>query len=346
MIGDRRLRAAFADQARACRSLESPFMGQLCEVLSENLRRGTPLTDRLFDWEGELGPRHASVPLRVCGALHALRLRGNEQLAAVYPPAKVKGSELWSAVQSVLSEEAAFIDAFIDSAPQTNEVRRSGTILPAAQVVANRFGLPFRMMELGASGGLNLIWDRVRVETNQGAFGAAEPVLTLSPYWTGSLPTDATVTVVSKAAVDLNPLDPRDPDDALRLKAYLWADQPERLELTRAAIAATEVPVEKGDAIDWLARRIKIGADGHVRFIYTTVAWQYFPPEAQARGTALIEAEGERATDTSPIAWFGMENDGTQPGAVLTLRLWPGDEKISLGRADFHGRWIDWRYSG
>jgi hypothetical protein len=44
-----------------------------------------------------------------------------------------------------------------------------------------------------------------------------------------------------------------------------------------------------------------------------------------------------------------MESDGDvrgQKGAALTLRLWPCDLRIDLGRADFHGRWIDWRYGG
>jgi hypothetical protein len=27
---------------------------------------------------------------------------------------------------------------------------------------------------------------------------------------------------------------------------------------------------------------------------------------------------------------------------ALTLRLWPDDLHIPLGRADFHGRWVIW----
>jgi hypothetical protein len=48
------------------------------------LTRGTPLTDRLFDWQGDIGPRGDSVPLRLCGALHALHLQGNAALMAVH----------------------------------------------------------------------------------------------------------------------------------------------------------------------------------------------------------------------------------------------------------------------
>lgn len=77
--------------------------------------------------------------------------------------------------------------------------------------------------------------------------------------------------------------------------------------------------------------------------IYSTVAWQYFPPDAQARGTALIETAGSHATNAAPLAWFTMERDETYDGAKLTMRLWPGDLTLDLGRADFHGRWVDWR---
>lgn len=342
MIGDRRLKEAFADQARACRSLGSPFMGQLCDLLSERLQRGTPLTDRLFDWDGLLGPRDASVPLRLCGALHALRLQGHAGLDAVYPPATVKLSELWSAVELALSDEAEFIGRFIDSAPQTNEVRRSAAIIPAAHVAAGRFGLPMDVAELGASAGLNLIWDRFRLDAGGTLLGPDDPVLELAPHWTGPVPDPQPVQIARREGVDLNPLDPRVAEDRLRLMAYLWADQPERLQLTQAAIAAAEVEVTRADAIDWLERWLLRPSRGRLRFVYTTIAWQYFPPDSQARGARVIEAAGAKATDQTPLAWFSMENDGTQPGAVLTLRLWPGDVVLALGRADFHGRWIDW----
>ena len=39
-----------------------------------------------------------------------------------------------------------------------------------------------------------------------------------------------------------------------------------------------------------------------------------------------------------------MEADGTPGGAALELELWDGQHRRwRLGRADFHGRWIDWQ---
>lgn len=61
----------------------------------------------------------------------------------------------------------------------------------------------------------------------------------------------------------------------------------------------------------------------------------------------MIEAAGKRATPERPLAWLAMESDGDTTGGVgaaVTLRMWTGDITLMLGRADFHGRWIEWQH--
>lgn len=316
-------------------------MGQLMTACATQDWPAGTVRDRIFAWQGDISPAGQSVPLRLAGALHALHLQGHDVLGAVYPPYQVDDATLWDAVSQTLVQDAAAINAWLDSAPQTNEVRRSVTLIAVGHWLTARFGLPMRTSELGASGGLNLHWDAYGMHIQGQNFGATTPALTLTPDWTGPLPPRSDITVVDRAGVDLNPLDPTDPADALRLQAYLWPDQPERLTLTQAAIAAAKTPVSKGDAVDWLATRLD-HQPGSLHLIYSTVAWQYFPADKQAEGTRLIAQAGARATDDTPLAWFGMENDGSGQGAALTLRLWPGDLSIALGRADFHGRWVNW----
>ena len=53
-----------------------------------------------------------------------------------------------------------------------------------------------------------------------------------------------------------------------------------------------------------------------------------------------------RATKAAPVAWLGMEADSDSPGAGMTLRLWPEDRTVTLGRVDFHGRWLRWSPRG
>lgn len=335
------LSEAFAFQSNACASLGSPFMGQLMQLCATRDWPDGPIRDRINGWTGAVGPRDQSVPLRIAGALHALRLQGNATVAAAYPPLTVDDDTLWSAVSTVLVDEAAHINRWLDSAPQTNEVRRAATLIAVGHWLADRFGLPMRTSELGASGGLNLHWDQYGLMAQGTDFGSATPALTLRPDWTGPLPPTSRPIVTARAGVDLNPLDPANPADAMRLQAYLWPDQPDRMDLTRAAIAAAATSVEKSDAIDWLATRLN-HQDGVLHLIYTTIAWQYFPVEKQKLGEKLIADAGDKATENAPLAWFGMENDGGERGAALTLRLWPGDTTLHLGRADFHGRWVDW----
>ena len=335
------LRDAFREQAESCAALGSPFMARLMGLCAERLVPGSPLTDRLFAWQGEVGPRGASVPLRLAGALHALCLSGHSGLGAVYPPARTSDDILWAAVEAALIGEAKMIGRFIDSPPQTNEVRRAAVLIAAAHWLAAVCDRPLRLSDLGASAGLNLSFDRFALRHGDWTRGADRPVLTLAPDWRGPPPPAAPFVIDARAGVDLNPLDPGRAADRLRLRAYLWPDQPERRALTDAALSVAGPAPERGDAIDWLRRRL-----GHERgtlhLIYSTVAWQYFPPAAQARGQAMIAAAGQSATALAPLAWFGMEADAATPGAALTLRLWPGDHRIALGRADFHGRWVDW----
>ena len=62
----------------------------------------------------------------------------------------------------------------------------------------------------------------------------------LTPVWDGALPPDTTPLIAARRGVDLNPLNPCNPEDAFRLRAYLWADQPERIASTEAAIAGVD----------------------------------------------------------------------------------------------------------
>jgi len=330
-------RAAFAQQATSCADLGSAFMARLCDLLATRLDRSHPCGSRLFDWSGDVTSHGDSLPLRLCGALHALRLLDRAGLAATYPPREVSDDALWQTVEAALQTEATFIDHFLDSPPQTNEVRRATALIAASHVIADRFGQPTRVSELGASAGLNLNFDRFALWIGGDVLGPADSPVILSPEWEGPRPPSATPRITERRGVDLNPLDPR--HDGLRLRAYLWADQPDRMLLTEAAMAMPPAQVDTADGVDWLAGRLPHVA-GHAHMIFSTVAWQYFPAEAKARGRAMIEAAGATATHDTPLAWFTMEADGPTRGAAMTLRMWPGDLTLDLGRIDFHGRWV------
>lgn len=336
------LRAAFSDQAESNRRLGSPFTARVLDLLARNIQPGTALTDRLFNWPGDLGPRCHSVPLRLLAGLHALVLtRRCAALIAAYPPnTPPDDATLWAAIATALHDHAEVLDHWLDSPPQTNELRRAAVLIAAGRWLAQHYERPIRMYELGASAGLNLIWDRFALDLPDGPIGASDPVITLTPDWLGDKPTGATPNIIGRHGVDLNPMDVHDPDDALRLMSYLWADQPERLQRTRAVMHNLDVAVDAGDAGDWLAQQLEAAGPDHLSLVYHTIAWQYFPLETQQKCLSAIKT----ASQSGPVAHLAMEaNEQLQAGAAVTLTLWPEGKNLTLGRADFHGRWVDWQ---
>lgn len=94
------------------------------------------------------------------------------------------------------------------------------------------------------------------------------------------------------------------------------------------------------DAGDWLAEQLEAANPDHLSLVYHTIAWQYFPVETQQKCLSAIET----ASQSGPVTHLAMEPDEQlQAGAAVTLTLWPVGKKLTLGRADFHGRWVDWR---
>lgn len=345
------VREAFRIQARACAKLGSPFMERLMTLCADRLEPRGAVAERVLTWDGDVGPAGASVPLRLAGALHGLVRDGTDAgLARVYPPSDAGDEALWREVSRALVEHEMRLLRWLDSPPQTNEVRRSAALIAAANWIAGRHALPFVLSELGASAGLNLSFDRFSLEAGGQRLGAASSPVALRPEWRGPVPPALPITVAERAGVDLNPLDPTDPAARIRLLSYLWPDQPERLRLTEAALGLVSARPERGDAAGWLARRLARPLPGRVHVVYHTVAWQYFPSATRAACQDALDEAGARATADAPLARIAMEADDDPHGAGLVVETWPRAPNetgpVLLARVDFHGRWIDWVEGG
>lgn len=340
------LSSALEDQAGHCAALGSPFMARMLPRLAEVWPANSKLDAAVARFEGDIGPKGHSLPLRLASGLHALLLTGRDaDLIPAYPPHSVSDAAFKAALAKALNVHEAFLLDWITSPPQTNEVRRAAVLIAGTHALVDRTGTPnVQLTELGASAGLNLMFDRFALVAGATRPGPKDAALTLTPDWAGPEPVNAPFTVTDRRGVDLNPLDPHDSEHALRLRAYLWPDQAHRRALTDAAIRVNTATVDRNDAVDWLEQRLTQQPDGRMHLIFHTIAWQYFPTSQQAKGEALIEDAGQRATPDRPLAWLRMEADAATRGASVTARLWPGDHLIQLGRADFHGRWVDWEY--
>lgn len=345
------VRQAFLDQAVICTAAGAPFTGRLCRLVGERLADDGEIGRRVLGWSGAPSHDGDALPLRLMGGLHALARSGREPaLSTLYPPAIAPDDEaVWAVVARVLVEQAAFLSPWMDGPPQTNEVGRSAALMAGLLVLADRFGLPFALYELGASAGLNTVLDRYDYRLGQTRAGASGSPVRLEPVWTGTSPPTAEVVMARRAGVDRNPLDVRDPATRERLSAYVWADQRARLARLEAALdlaAADPAPIDQGDAADWLETHLGPEPEpGLCRVVMHTIAYQYFPPEVQARVRRRIDAAGAQATPDAPLAWLSFEaaSGSVDRRPALDLTLWPGGETRRLAICQPHGAEIDWK---
>ena len=342
------VRAAFARQAEWCAKLGSPFTSLLCRTLGKKLDRSTDLGWRVLDWPGKPDALHDSVPLRLCGGLHALvRAERLPDLARLYPPNPLPDPErLWPALREAMGEAEPELLPWLDLPPQTNEVARSAVLMAGLAVIAAKTKLPLSLYELGASGGLNMLLDRYDIRLGQQRFGDPASGVKLAPDWQGGDPPGAEVRIATRRGVDMSPIDVTDGRARERLLAYVWPDQPQRMDRLQAALgiaAAAPPAVAKADAADWLEENLVVAPEpGTVRVVLHSVAFQYFPAGTQERIARHLERVGSAASSDAPVAWLRYETERLQSTPTLRLRIWPGGEDRLLADADPHGREVKW----
>lgn len=339
------IKETFAKQAAYCAGPgQSPFTARVLTLMSALLDQNSALGRRVLAWP-EVQAASDALPLRVAAAFHNLSRSGQcPELTQVYPPHSPDDETFRGAFENALGCFDAELASWLDGPPQTNETGRSAVLLGVGLLLARRFGLPLETFEIGASAGLNLNAFPYNYDLGLGVWGDPECSVHIVSDWRGAAPDlTAPLSVRSSIGCDVAPLDPS--TDAERLMAYLWPDQPDRVERMQSALefAVIHPPqVEQADAADWINAHVA-PQQGVARILYHTLVWQYLPDRTKRSIEATLSSQGAAATDLAPLAWFRMEADQSgQPGAGLWLTLWPRGEELSLGRADFHGRWVEW----
>jgi hypothetical protein len=344
------IRSAFADQATSCRKLGSPFTALVVALLGERLDQSTTTGRKVLSWNGDPSSRVDSVPLRLAGAMHALVRSGRApSLARIYPPHTTPEASVFATIMAdTITEHDEWVADFIDNPPQTNEIGRSGLLYPGLVTITRLTGLPLALYELGSSAGLNLMLDRFRYTLGELTLGKPCSAVHLRPAWTGRIEAGPAVVISSRRGCDQAPIDIRQLTARERLMAYIWPDQPERLERTAAAIeiALSEpLVIDKSDAADWVdAQMATVPQSGVTRVLMHSISFQYFPADSQKRIKDAMARAGAAATSETPLAWLSFELEGD--AFTLRLRLWPHNVDLTLATGDAHGwtvRWVDHR---
>ena len=320
----------------------SPFYAVLLDRMAEDLSAGGPTWDLLG---GTADDPPGYVPqLRLLGAVHALALRGDApELAARYPSCGGDGdaTAAWPAVRAVLAGRADELTPWLARPPQTNEVGRAAALVAGLLTITAETDRPVRLLEIGASAGLNLRLDHFWYEADGAGVGDPASPVRFVDCWEGGRPRfDAPFTVAARAGCDRTPIDPTSEEGRLALLAYVWPDQEDRLTLLRAALevaACVPAPVERADFLSWLPDRLADPAPGLATVVVHSIVLQYCDADTIAALTAALRSAGARATADAPLAWLRLEPRSLADlEPELRLTTWPGGEDRLLGHAPFH----------
>ena len=336
---------AFDKQIGWCESLGSPFTARLLTILRDDIAAGGTSAELVRAWPGD--PVADALALRMAAALQALALTESAPaLVPCYPPSAAATEQLRPIVLGAIREHQSAIHAFLSSPPQTNEVGRSGVLVGGFLQIAQDTRLPLRLLEIGASAGLNAIWDRYHYRLGAAGWGDPQSAVRIAPSWEGpSPPIDAPIRVIERLACDIAPIDLEDPTQRLRLRAYVWADQRERLSRLESAIelARAHGPrVERADAADWIRTKLHEPAAASATVLYHSIMWQYLPSATQTDIRASLEDAGGRATSAAPLAWLRFEPLHPESRPELRMTLWPGACEVRLAVGHPHGSSVRW----
>lgn len=256
-------------------------------------------------------------------------------------------AEPWAAFRDICLREGDWIRDFVRRQPvQTNEVQRCFALLPIFLVLAREHALPLDLVELGASAGLNLLWDRYRYRYRAGSWGPADASLELSGEERRAVPAtllDQEVTVRDRLGVDLQPLDVRDADHVRLLRMFAARHRHKRL-LDAVGAACDDPPrLVRGDYLQLLPEILARRAGDALTVVFQTLSTVYLDDVGRAQLRAILDAAGAAGP---PLAYIGTptpEEHGQRRGDYpIELVTWPGRTGRLIARMDNHGEWLDW----
>jgi hypothetical protein len=302
--------------------------------------------------------RARPVPNLFLAAVHYLLLKDStHSLAAYYPDLiahprgksdrEAAGADSFPHFRAFCLEHADAIRALLETRlVQTNEVRRCACLLPAFALVARQTpGRDLALVEVGASAGLNLLWNRYHYDYGQGGqWGdARSPVrLACELRGAGRPPLPRPIPAIAyRIGLDLHPVDVRDADEALWLRALIWPEQTDRIALLEGAIAVARrdpPPLLAGDANDLLDGALARVPPNATVCVYHSFVLNQFSPAARDRFHALIADHGRRRD----IQLIAIEWQEAFASITLTSFRSGARAEQRLANCDAHGGWLEW----
>ena len=342
-----RLRTAFHYFAR----VEAPG---LASPTYEELAHGVSTDDDLLEIATYTRP-HQPAPNMLFAAVQYLLLTGlDHPLTAHYPIISGEQRPLAPAFPRFrdfcLQHRDRIVELIATRRTQTNVVRRCTCLLPAFSIVCPETPSPLALIDLGASAGLNLNFDRYAYSYQRDGrevlqWGPTEARVRLEAELRGDgvlPPIPSSIPIASRDGIDLDPVDLANPDQLLWLRALIWPEHLERHQQLIDAAAEFEhndIRMHAGDASRVLPALIESVPREHALVVYSTIALYQFPRES---GQRIVDTLNH-ASAARPVWQIALE--GNDPELSITRYRSGAVETETLADASPHGWWIEWQPS-
>jgi hypothetical protein len=343
--------STLADRFRRHAGDATHLYGYAMRAMADDWEAGGPVRAVCAGYED--APSGSAIQLRLLAAVFRLVLTDRApQLVRFYPclGGDDPPEQAWPVIREVIAAHQDEIHAALAIPPQTNEVGRSAALLAGLSDLVAASGIRrIRLLELGASAGLNLLVDRYGFTGPGWRFGPEDSPLQFDDAIES--PVDAppfhpeTFDIVSRRGCDLRPVDVSTPAGRLWLTSFVWPFHIRRhLTLAAALRVAAEHPatVDRAGAAAWLADQLDPGknAPDVLPVVWNSITELYWP---MAETIAVAESVARYGADhrVGRVSMeYGTTGDATFP--QLTTSLWYPSDPTSprvrrLGSVHHHG---------
>ncbi|WP_375432288.1 DUF2332 domain-containing protein [uncultured Friedmanniella sp.] len=341
-----------ADRFRAHAGTSEHLYGYAMRGMAEDWEAGGPVREICAGYED--APNGSVLQLRLLAGLFRLVLAGRApELQPYYaclggdrPP-----SHGWPVMQQVIAAHVPELHEALGTAPQTNEVGRSAALLAGLFDLVAATGVhQVRLLELGASAGLNLLVESIGYSGTAWRWGPMSSPLQLRGAIEGRVE-PRRFAVVDRAGCDLSPVDANTLEGRQLLTSFVWPFDLHRHARLAAALrlaSAHPLRVDAASASDWLPQRLAAASEDDV----LTVVWQsitqlyWSAEEVTAVKTAVAEHGAEHRVARVIMEYeadhdLAMDDAGPAAKPSVRTELWtPGagePVRHRLGTAHDHG---------
>jgi hypothetical protein len=294
------------------------------------------------------------VPNSFLAAVHFYILKDKKAALAGYYPSvtgKKTDSIPFDIFKAFVHEhQQGIIDLLQDRIVQTNVITRCNYLLPIFSNILSLTKKPSTIIDIGASAGLNLNFDRYEYYYNDKKVYGESRVKLHCLIKEGKLPVIKPFKIpVQKIGIDQHLIDLTNADDLMWLQALIWPDQTERFSMLQEALnepGLSEIKLIKGSTIADYRKIIDAVNPDETLILYATHVLYQFSDKLLLEFYEFMDSIGQNRDfhflSVEATAAVQLKYGVNNTAVVLTTYKNNLKQETLVAETNGHGNWIRW----